>query len=86
MSNNKINYPNDFFSFKGGEEISDDEINMCINQCIERLEADKEDDTYTYLSDGDIKVIVFRRIFNGEYFYEVNVCKNRLEYDFKVKK
>lgn len=51
-------YPNDFFSFADGVDISNDQINDWIKSCIDRLE--KSNGNMTSTSSGNTLVRVIR--------------------------
>ena len=71
-------YPLDFFSFEGGSEISDNEINKWIMEAINLLEQNLDSNSYG-TSSGNTSVTVTRyheSDIEGEYTYDINVSKN----------
>jgi hypothetical protein len=74
----RCNYPEDFYNYNDGVNISIKEINKWIDECIERLEKCTDSDSMS-ISSGNTKVMVVR--LNDEYRpYDITVCKNYLEY------
>lgn len=70
-------YPNDFEHCKGSKKITDDEINMWIEECIIALESDKSE-TYATSQAGDTKLVVLRMYDDAEnYHYIIEVFRDR---------
>lgn len=76
MNNIKVNYPERFFSFKDGVDISNSQINAWIKDCIDKLEEDKSQNGYA-ISSGNTYVQVDRvALDDNRYYYDVMVSKN----------
>lgn len=70
-------YPNDFYHFQGGKQISEEEINMWIEECVLYLEQEQDEFICTAQS-GDTKVMVMRVFEDAEmYHYIIEVYKDR---------
>lgn len=80
-------YPDDFFDFKTGGDISNEEINEWIRSCVKDLEEDKNQE-YSYTACGNTQVAVFRKFYEDKpelNSYEVMVTKNYQEADIWLK-
>jgi hypothetical protein len=70
-------YPQDFYHFQGGKRITNEEINMWIEECVLFLEQEQDEFICTAQS-GDVKVMVMRIFDDAEmYHYLVEVYKER---------
>lgn len=69
-----INFPTSYHTFKNGADITDEEINKWVRECIEWLEENPEE-SYRYIGSGNTFVVVF----NFEDEYHITVTKNYFE-------
>lgn len=70
-------YPTDFYHFQGGKRVSDEEINMWIEECVLFLEQEQDEFICTAQS-GDAKVMVMRVFEDAEiYHYIIEVYRER---------
>lgn len=72
-----IHYPQHFYDFKNGVEISGETINKWIQECIESLEKDLNSE-YNYIASGNTLVSVIRA-HDDESKYVIHVSKNYAE-------
>lgn len=69
-------YPEDFTDYSEEENISEDEINSCINYCIDYLE-DNQLKNFTSTTKGNTLIEVQRVIYSdSNYEYGIIVSKN----------
>jgi len=81
MNDKGIKYPDDFYDFRDGKQISNETIQKWIDECIQRLESSPSCPDSTYISSGNTKVIVFKDMGNdNKPCYEVSVASGHLEY------
>lgn len=52
-----IQYPKDFYSFKNGVPMKDDEINKWVKECINDLSKDTD---FSYIASGDTIVFAYK--------------------------
>lgn len=70
-------FPEDFEEYTGNKQISDDQINEWIEECIILLESDKSE-TYATAQAGDTKLVVLRIFEDADnYHYVVEVFRDR---------
>jgi hypothetical protein len=72
-------YPHDFYHYQGlgNKRVTDDEINMWIEECVLYLEQEQDEFICTAQS-GDTKVMVMRVFDDAEmYHYLIEVYKER---------
>jgi hypothetical protein len=70
-------YPQDFYHFQDAKRISNEEINMWIEECVLFLEQEQDEFICTAQS-GDTKVMVMRIYDDAEiYHYLIEVYKER---------
>lgn len=70
-----INYPQHFYDFTNGADLSDEEILDDIKRGYEYCRKNKKD--YYYCGSGNSIIFVFR--LDGDEEYNIIVCKNYLE-------
>lgn len=75
-------YPNDFFDFNNGKNISDIEINKWIQECIDNLEKNKQSSSNS-VSSGNTLVTVYR--VNDSYF-KYKACVSKGYYEAEITK
>ena len=66
-----INFPTSYHAFENGVDITDEEINKWVRECVEWLEKNPEE-PYKYIGSGNTFVIVF----SHEDEYYIVVTKN----------
>lgn len=70
-------YPDDFYDFSAGVDISDKKINEWIEECITELEWEGSKEGFYTISSGNSRVSVHK---NSE-GYRIVVAKNHSEAD-----
>lgn len=76
-------YPDDFFDFTNGVNITDEEINQWIQEGINSMEYDRDRDHWD-ISTGNARVDITRYIYNensDKYYYIIRVSKSYAEAD-----
>ena len=71
-------YPQDFYDFSKGVDITDEEVNKWIKEGIEYLENHK-DEVYYAIASGNTIIHISRYYYNdikGYYFYDIDVAKS----------
>ena len=69
-----IRFPASYYAFEDGIDITDEEINKWVRECIECLEKNPEQ-PYKYIGSGN----TFAVVFNFEDEYNIIVTKNYFE-------
>lgn len=70
-------FPEDFQHYHGNKKITNEEINLWIEECIIALESEKHE-TYATSQAGDTKLVVLRMYDDNEnYHYIVEVFRDR---------
>jgi len=54
----EITYPDDFFCFKEGVKISEEEINKWINECLEKVVKEKKESYMVASGDTEVSVTI----------------------------
>ena len=78
LTKDNVEFPTHYYSFNKAVNIDDDTINKLVKECIERFDANDENDWVRYTGSGDTMVFVFK-LFEGDKEYDVYVCKNYYE-------
>ena len=76
----EITYPYDFFYFKGGVKIDEEQINKWINNCLHEVVNNKKGSWST--AAGDTEVTVEE---NDEKEITISVTRGRYEFTFDKK-
>jgi len=82
----ECNYPEGFYSFENGVDVSNSQINQWIKECIDNLEKNKTSNVSS-MSSGNTLVVVFRCYYKDndpQYYYNVIVTKNYSEKDIDL--
>lgn len=79
----EIKFPNRYYYFGNGYEMSDEEIDKYVKDIIEKFNDYDDDDYVRYAGTGDTIIFVFKDI--EEKTYVVYVCKNYYEAEVKMK-
>ena len=88
LTKDNLKFPDHYFSFADGAEISNEETDEYVKKCIEALRNSKHKDFYaTRAGSGDTHVFVFRQDIDEEYLvyvgkggYETNVPFEDVDY------
>lgn len=79
-------YPDDFYDFRDGNNVSDSTINKWIRECIKYLEENKNEYCSRRAS-GDTVVHITKQNYendNSRYYYNISVCKGYSDADTYV--
>lgn len=71
-----LNFPQHYSNFSiedGAIDVSDEEINSMVKECISHFTND-ENDTYRFIETGNVFIMVYRWSLDEE--YQIIVCKN----------
>ncbi len=77
LTSDMLRFPQHYYSFENGVNLSDEEIDKYVKDCIEALR--NSDDNYHCVATGNSFIIVFKN--NEEEEFNIFVCKNYYESD-----
>ena len=81
LSVENLRYPIHYYNFEGGVDISDEEIDAWVKECIKKFDPDNENDCVRCIGRGNTMVFVFKMVDE----YEIYVCKNYQETSLSIK-
>ena len=79
LSVENLRYPIHYYNFEGGVDVSDEEIDAWVKECIKKFDPDNENDCVRYIGIGSGNTMVFVFKFSEDAGYNVYVCKNYYE-------
>lgn len=81
LSVENLRYSIHYYNFEGGVDVSDEEIDALVKECINKFDPDNENDWVRLIGSGNTMVFVFKMVDE----YEIYVCKNYQETSLPIK-